>query len=263
MSRALAVPAFLVVAFVANAWWLVFGAATPATSPLAGQVLLAGLLGGTAMAFTRGALLILTPLTAVVADSVTASDGASAALRLRVARAVCFMAGFAVAFCVAISGAPVPVAGLVYRHHRIADVIGGVALLIYGLVVAARPGSSTMETVRPRGRFWVGTGAAGLLGLATGLVLAHDLDPLYDSVFFLTGNARAASHAPLTVALFTLGLSLVALTGTIGAVAMASRLVVGDRILAGLRIGGGFLTALLGSVVLLDRFSAIRALLLS
>ena len=46
MSRMLAVPAVLVVAFVANAWWLVFGtAATPAASPLAGEVLFTALLG--------------------------------------------------------------------------------------------------------------------------------------------------------------------------------------------------------------------------
>ncbi len=260
----LAVPAVLAVAFVANAWWLVFGAAaTPTASPLAGEVLLAGVLGGAAVVFTRGILLVLTPLTAVVADSVRAPSGVSEALRLRAARGVGFMTGFAAAFWLVISGTPDAVAGLVSQHQRITDVVGGAALLVYGLVVAARPGSSPRDAVRRGGRLWVGPGAAGLLGLATGFVLTHDLDPVYDSVFFLTGNPVAASHAPLTVAVFTLGLGLAVLTGTMGAIAMASHLVVGDRILVGLRIGGGFLTALLGSVVLLDRFSAIRALLLS
>jgi len=260
----LAFPAVLAVTFVANAWWLVFGAAvTPTTGPLAGEVLLAAVLGGTAVVFTRGILLVLIPLTVVVADSVRAPAEVSGALRLRATRGVGFMAGFAVAFWVVISGTPDAVAGLVSQNQRTTDVVGGAALLVYGLVVAARPGSSPRDAVRRRRRLWVGPAAAGLLGLATGLVLAHDLDPVYDSVFFLTGNAVAASHAPLTVAVFTLGLGLAVLTGTMGAIAMASHLVVGDRILAGLKIGGGFLTALLGSVVLLDRVSVIQALLLS
>ena len=59
----LTLPAVLTVVFVANAWWLVFGAAaTPTASLLAGEVLLAGVLGGTAVVFTRGILLVLTPL---------------------------------------------------------------------------------------------------------------------------------------------------------------------------------------------------------
>jgi hypothetical protein len=173
------------------------------------------------------------------------------------------MTGFAAAFWVVISGTPDALAGLMSQHQRITDVVGGAALLVYGLVAAARPGSSPRDAVRRRRRIWVGPGAAGLLGLATGFVFTHDLDPLYDSVFSLTGNPVAASHAPLTVAVFTLSLGLAALTGTMGAVALASHLVVGERILAGLRIGGGFLTALLGSVVLLDRFSVVRTLLLS
>jgi len=62
----------------ANAWWLVFGSGVgPADSLPAGQVLLAGVVGGAVVALSRGALLVLAPLAAVVADSVRGDARAS------------------------------------------------------------------------------------------------------------------------------------------------------------------------------------------
>ena len=69
------------------------------------------------------------------------------------------------------------------------------------------------------GRWWEGLLDVGA-GLALGLALFHDTDPTFDSVFFATGTAVAASHAPLTVAAFVvaLGATLVAAaSGLLGA----------------------------------------------
>lgn len=84
----------------------------------------------------------------------------------------------------------------------------------------------------------------------------------YDSVFFLTGNAAPPSHAPLTVAVFTIGLNLSVLSlGTL-ILRLADRLVVGARILGALGTAGGFVTAVVGAALLLDLFAPIRAVLL-
>lgn len=265
MSRTLALPALLITILAGSAWWLVFGSGMgSADSLLAGQVLLAGLVGGAAVALSPGALLVLAPLAAVVADSVRGDARASGTFRRRAVRGVGFMAGFAAAFVVVISGAPGAVADLVYRSARVIDLGAGAVLLLYGVGAVARPawGSRSVGGRRHRRR-WIGPARCGVLGSVVGLLLAHKLDPLYDSVFFLTGNGVAASHAPLTVAAFTLGLSLVVLSLTGLALMPAGHPMVGGWISGGLSVAGGLATAVLGAAVLAGRFSAIRSMLLS
>ena len=79
----------------------------------------------------------------------------------------------------------------------------------------------------------------------------------------ITMYGVAASHAPLTVAAFTLGLSLVVLSLTGLALTPAGHLLVGGWISGGLSVAGGLATAMLGAAVLAGRFSAIRGMLLS
>jgi len=82
------------------------------------------------------------------------------------------------------------------------------------------------------------------------------------ALVFLPGNGVAASHAPLTAAAFTLGLSLVVLSLTGLALMPAGHPMVGGWISGGLIVAGGLATAVLGAAVLAGRFSAIRAMLL-
>ncbi len=89
----------------------------------------------------------------------------------------------------------------------------------------------------------------------------HELDPAYDSVFFFTANAVAASHAPLTVAVFSTGLGLTYVVAGGAATTMASRARWARRILHGGRMLSGIATALIGVAVLTHRFGAIRAVL--
>ena len=263
MSRALALPAFLILILAATAWWLVFGSGTgPADSVLAGKVLLAGIVGGAAVALSRGALLVLAPLTAVVAGSVRGHVGGSEAFRLRAARGAGFMAGFAAAFVVAISGAPGAVADVVSRSDRVIDPVAGAVLLVYGIGAVLRPAQRFRNTGGPRRR-WIAPARCGVLGFVAGLLLAHELDPLYDSVFFLTGNGVAASHAPLTVAAFALGLSLVVLSLTGLALMPAGHPVVGRWISGGLGVAGGLVTVMVGAAAVAGRSSPIRVMLLS
>lgn len=262
MLNSLGLPALLTAASAVNAWWLVFGwGMDSASSPLAGKVLLAALVGGGAVAYSSGALLVLAPLGAVVAGSVGARR--PTATRRRALAGVGFLAGFALAFVVAISGTPRAVASLVYKSDHVIELVGGAVLLVSGLVLVAQP---LRDRRRPPGPLhwprWVGPAGACLLGLVTGLVLAHELDPLYDSVFFLTGNPVAASHAPLTVVVFMVGLSLVVLS--LGALTLmaAGHPVMGRWILASLRVAGGSVTVVIGAAFLSGQFSPIRTWLL-
>lgn len=232
-----------------------------ASSPLAGKVLLAALAGGAAAAFSGGALLVLAPLGAVVAGSV--GGRRPTVHRRRALAGIGFLGGFALAFVVAISGTPEPVAKLLYRSDHIIELVAGAVLLVYGLVLVARPLRGRRRAPGPlRWPEWAGQVGAGLLGLVTGLVLAHELDPLYDSVFFRTGNPVAASHAPLTVVVFMVGLGVVVLS--LGALTLmaASHPVVGRWILASLRVAGGSVTVVIGAAFLSGQFSPFRTLLL-
>jgi hypothetical protein len=266
VHRRLTVLSLLILMFAANAWWLLFGPGpTAPPSLLAGKVLLAALVGGAAVAVSLGAVLVLAPLAAVVAGSIGREAEAFGAHHPGAAgvRGVSFLAGFAIAFVIAISGTPGALAKLVYKSDRLIDEVGGAVLLLYGMAVAARPGVRPGALMGPR-RWsrWVAPGTAGLLGLTTGLILAHELDPLYDSVFLLSGNATAGSHAPLTVAVFMTALSLVMLSVGTVVQRLADRLVARARILGALGVAGGFVMALVGGAFLLDRVAPIRRLLL-
>ena len=164
----------------------------------------------------------------------------------------------------AISGVPAALAEPVYGAHHIIDLAGGFAPLVYGAVALAPGVWSPRRPARlPRRPRWVGPAGVALLGSASGLLLAHELDPLYDSVFFLTGNAVAASHAPLTAAMFMLGLGLVVLSMAALVLTLAGHRVVGGWIPCGLRIAGGVVTAIVGAAFLSGQFAAIRSLVLS
>ena len=82
-------------------------------------------------------------------------------------------------------------------------------------------------------------------------------------MFFLTGNGVAASHAPLTVAAFALGLSLVVLSLTGLALMPAGHPVVGRWISGGLGVAGGLVTVMVGAAAVAGRSSPIRVMLLS
>lgn len=263
MYRRLVVPATLIVVSALNSWWFVFGSGIAAAdSPLAGKVLLAALMGGGGGVLSAGAMLVLAPLAAVVGATVRAGVWDSTAERRRTSRGIAFLAGFAAGFVVVISGTPAAVAGLVYGFHHRIELAGGTLLLLYGIAVVAQPiWTRTRGPRAVRWPAWMGAAGAGLLGLATALVLAHELDPLYDSVFFRTGNAVAASHAPLTVTVFVLGLSLV--VSSLGVLTLfAGHPVVGRWVLGGLRMTGGLVTVSVGAALLSGQFGTIRALLL-
>jgi cytochrome c biogenesis protein CcdA len=263
VHRRLTVLSLLMLMFAANAWWLLFGPGpTVSPSPLAGKVLLAALVGGAGVAISLGAVLILAPLVAVVAGSMRRQAGPFGTLRpwAAVVRGGSFLVGFASAFVIVISGTPASLASLVYGANLVIDPAGGAILLLYGMAVAARPAVSPGTAPgRPGWSRWVAPGTACLLGLATALILAHELDPLYDAVFFLTGNAGPRSHAPLTVAVFTVGLSLVALSLSALILSLADRLVMGARILGAFGVAGGFVTAFVGAALLLGQKERLAA----
>lgn len=225
----------------------------PTASSLEGYILLSAFAGGVALAFSRPFLLVLVPfLTVLFGDA--KKDGPRAA--------ICFLGAFALAFIVAISGVPRAIATLIYQSEWLVDPAGGVVFLVGGLLSAARllPPSTT----DPTSSVWagiVGSGPAGVLGATTGGLMYHELDPAYDSVFFFTANAVAASHAPLTVAVFSAGLGLPYVVAGGAATTMASRARWARRILRGGRMLSGIATALIGVAVLTHRFGAIRALL--
>lgn len=71
-------------------------------------------------------------------------------------------------FVVAISGFPDPVAHAIYRAHKVIEVAVGGLLVLWGVLVAVR----VPALVEERSGWW----AAGL-GVATGLLFYHELDP--------------------------------------------------------------------------------------
>jgi hypothetical protein len=155
-----------------------------------------------------------------------------------------FVVGFSLTFVVAISGAPDRVAQAIYRAHDFIELGVGGLLALWGALIAVR----VPALIEARSEWW----ATGL-GVATGLLFYHELDPSYDSVFFATGNAVAASHAPLTVATFATALSLLYLAAA--APAARWRLPIG-RTLAGAA------TALVGVAVAGGWLATVRAVIL-
>jgi hypothetical protein len=101
-----------------------------------------------------------------------------------------------------------------------------------------------------------------VLGATTGALVYHELDPVYDSVFFSTGNAVAASHAPLTVAAFVVGLALAYLSGGAALRLSLSSTGWGHTVLRMGRALSGIATALVGLAVLTGRFGVVRTLVI-
>lgn len=220
-----------------------------AGSPLEGSVPLAALAGGVALAFTRPFLLVSIPYVMVIFGGMT-SKWAPSAL---------YLAAFAVAFVVTISGVPAAVASPVHRSEWLVNPIGGLILVAAG--VMALVGGSPRPPFHHRESGWRGVGrwmAPGVLGATVGALMYHERDPAYDSVFFATGNAVAASHAPVTVALFTTALGATYLIGGSAARALVERHRWGHRILMGGRTLAGAGTALLALAILTGRFSVVR-----
>lgn len=221
-------------------------------SPLEGSVLLAALAGGAALAFTRSFLLVSIPYAAVLFGGRT-TEWAPSAL---------YLAAFAVAFVVTISGVPAAIATPIHRSEWLVDPIGGVILVVAGLLAlvdgAASAAAHRRESVARRVRHWI---FAVALGGSTGALMYHELDPAYDSVFFATGNAVAASHAPATVVLFTTGLGVAYLAAGGAVRALVARQRWGHRVALGGRALAGIATALLGLAILTGRFRVVRGLL--
>jgi len=221
--------------------------------PLRGSVWMAALAGGAALAFTRPFLLVLAPYLAVLLD------GRASELR----GPVLYLGGFALAFIVTIGGMPRPIATTIYGAERLVDVVGGLIFLLLGVLAVIR--AWRFEASRPRGAkgrailLWT---FAAALGLTTGALMYHELDPTYDSVFFATANAEPASHAPLTVALFTAALGGVYLVAGGAARALIAKARGGDAILRAVQVVAGLATAALGLALLTDRFPTVRWLLL-
>jgi hypothetical protein len=235
------------------AWWAVYGS-EPSVSPLRGYVLLSALAGGIALAFSRPFLLVLVPYLTLLFRS-RENERLMTSERGSAWRPLGFYIGaFAIVFVVTISGFPKVIAAPVYQSERLVHPVGGAVLLVWGLcMILGLPLPSVWRRV-------IGSGA-GILGATTGVLMYHVLDPTYDSVFFSTGNAIAASHAPITVALFTAGLGAVylAVGGLSAAVALRARW--GRSLLQGGRILSGLATALIGLAIVTGQFGAIRNLL--
>lgn len=137
----------------------------------------------------------------------------------------------------------------------IVDSAGGAVFIVWRLVsllglLSPGPATSVWRRV-------TGAGSGGVLGATTGALIYHEVDPMYDSVFFSTANAVAASHAPLTVAVFTTGLGLIylAVGGVAAETASPARL--GRKALLKVRALCGVAAALIGLAILTQRFGAV------
>ncbi len=227
----------------AGAHALVYAGGASEVSVLRGRVLVAGFVGGWALAFTRPLfLLLLIPFATVV--SLRARGRAAFTPRRPWLPPALFLIGFSLTFVVAISGAPDLVARVIYRAHSLIELAVGGLLVLWGALVAVR----VPALVEARSGWF----AAGL-GVATGLLFYHELDPSYDSVFFATGNAVASSHAPLTVAAFSTALSV--LYFVVAAQAARWRLSAGRTLagaataLVGVAVAGGWLATVSATVL--------------
>jgi len=221
--------------------------------PLQGYVGLAALAGGAALALTRPFLLVLAPYLAVLLDG--------RGLDLR--GPVLYLGGFASAFIVTIGGMPKPIATTVYGAERLVDAVGGLIFLLLGVLAVLRAWRSDFSRPRgAKGRAILQWTVPAALGVTTGALMYHELDPTYDSVFFATANVEAASHAPLTVALFTAALGSVYLVGGAATRALIAKARGGEAILRAGQVVAGLATAALGLALLTDRFPTVRWLLL-
>lgn len=235
-----------IVAVTGAAVWayaLVYVAGAPEVSLLQGRVLVAGFVGGWALAFTRPLLLfLLIPFATVV--WLRTSGRPSHTARWSWLPPALFLTGFSLTFAVAISGVPEPLARAIYGAHGVIETAVGAVLALWGAVVAVH----VPARVEARSA-WLAAG----LGIATGLLFYHDLDPSYDSVFFATGNAVASSHAPLTVAVFSTALSILYFAAAVQAVRWrfpAGRMLAGaGTVLIGVAVASGWLARVSATVL--------------
>lgn len=216
---AVGVPVVLVIG-VAYLRLYLFGSGPPSLGarPAAWLAPWYGFLGGIAasgMAITAPILAaVLT--TSLWAPTANSRNGNGPTLRSTVVPAVAFGAGFAVAFSTPISGTPAAYAAIISAGRRVLDVGGGIILGGLGAWSLAAGGLARRRGAAGRLRWPVGlspTVAAAVGGLLMGLLLFHDLDPTYDSVFFSAGLAVAESHWPRAAYAFALGLGTIYVLG--------------------------------------------------
>ncbi len=215
--------------------------------PLRGYVGLTALAGGAALAFTRPFLLVFVPYLTVLLE------GGQRGLKAP----ALYLGAFALAFVLTIGGVPAAVATPIHRSERLVDGAGGLIFLITGAMAAVGAWPARSLPWQPARQWAFST----VLGATTGLLMYHKLDPVYDSIFFVTANAGPASHAPQTVALFTVGLGAVYLIAGAATCRLATLLRGGDTVLRAGRAFSGLVTALLGLAILTGRFHVVRTLL--
>jgi hypothetical protein len=177
-----------------------------------------GFLGGIAASGMAITAPILAGALATCLGARTASsrNGNGPPLRSILVPAVTFGIGFAVAFSTPISGTPAAYAAFVSAGRRVVDIAGGILLVGLGAWALAAGRLAWRRRVAGRPRWPHGlspTVAAAAGGAVMGLLLFHDLDPTYDSVFFSTGLAVAESHWPRAAYAFSLGLAIIYVLG--------------------------------------------------
>lgn len=252
-----------IAAAAAFACWAVYGlGSVQSGSPLQGYVLFSAFMGGVALAFSRPFLVVLVPYLTVLFGGLKKEGLAAYGPWISWGPLGWYLGAFALAFVVTISGVPKTVATPIYRSEWLIDPVGGLVFLTWGLlaVLGLLP-PSPAHASSSAWRGVAGSGSAGVLGATAGILMYHEIDPTYDSVFFFTANAVAASHAPVTVAVFATGMGLVDLAAAGVITAMASRARRAHRILLGARTLSAVATALLGFAILTRKFGALRGLL--
>lgn len=262
-SSALLVLTIVIAVAVGTAAAVVYGPGpAPSASPLRDNVLLSAFIGGVALAFSRPFLLVSVPFLTVLFRATKTEPALRSGPGADWAPPITYITTFALTFVVTISGAPGAIATPIHRSDAILDPAGGVVFLVAGVVTVLGLGSQdAANSSAPTWRRGVHVGYGGVLGAMAGAVMYHELDPAYDSVFFATANAVAASHAPATVALFTLGLGITHLAAGMVAIGLIARTRRSRGALAGGRALSGAATALIGLALLSGRFGAIRGLL--
>ena len=238
----------------------------PLTSQSGGQEPIYALVGGAALAFSAPTVPLLIVYLAVLFTARKVGSKSERDERVTLLPAGLFLLAFVIAFVITISGMPSLIANSVYRGKWIINIIGGLFVAFYGLKAFAESGLVKSLLLAPvlKGR---GEGLLlwpSVLGLVTGLLVFHHLDPYYDSVFFFTRRAGAFSHHPLSVGSFGLGLSAMYLGVAYGFSLMAAstrlakasgwiKLIFG---LLTLILGFSFATGTFSSVVELIRWTS-------
>lgn len=230
--------------------------------PSALWVVAMSLLGGIGLAFHKAMLPLHLLLAGRLEAEVQGRSRREAGLERPLLRLGLCLLGFGTAFVLGISGWPRVLSQPLYAYAKgIARVAGGV-LILGGLVASVE-----IMTGRGRGRNlgrilgnWKGLLDVAA-GLALGLALYHDMDPTYDSVFFATGTAVAASHAAVTVAAFVLAAGATILAVAWGVLHGASLSPAFAILLYGLRCLGTAGTLAVGILLATGRYGGVAAML--